>query len=70
MDNRLLLLQAQIEPYLHQIAALLPEPYRLTLIARHREIEQAEIVMTVDDLSRVADVLARHLPTPQGGQQG
>lgn len=45
------------------VAEELPDAYRLTLIARHTEIERAEIVLTDDDLAKAAATLAHHAPS-------
>ena len=43
-------LQTSIEPHLERIEKILPKEYRLTLVARHTTMPEAEIVLTLDNL--------------------
>ena len=48
-----------LTPLLGRIADLLPG-YRLTLVGRHAEREDGEIILSSDDLPQASAVLARH----------
>lgn len=53
-------LRAQIAPYLDAVQQLLPEDYRVTLVARHLRLEEAQFVLTSDDnLEATANCLLR-----------
>ena len=52
-------LRILLTPLLGRIADLLPG-YRLTLVGRHAEREDGEIILSSDDLPQASAVLARH----------
>jgi hypothetical protein len=52
-------LGAAIERRLMLIEELLPLDYRLTLLARHTTIDDADILLTVDDIDLVIAALER-----------
>jgi hypothetical protein len=57
---QLVLIRPRIETLLVGIKELLPEHYRLTLVARSDKHPHAEIVFTEDDLFKVCDLLSEH----------
>jgi hypothetical protein len=53
-------IRAQLAPYLDAIQRLLPEDYRITLIARHLKLEEAQLILTEDDnIEAAANCLLR-----------
>jgi hypothetical protein len=53
-------LRAAMTPYLEAIQQMLPEDYRVTLVARHLNLEEAQFVLTEDDdVEAVANCLLR-----------
>jgi hypothetical protein len=49
----------QIEPHLERIEKLLPEHYKLTLVARTEALEDGDIVITLDDLDKAMGAIDR-----------
>ena len=58
-DDRLKILHAEIERHLNQIATLFKPGMLLTFVARKPGNDEADVVLTVDDLSEVRKVLDR-----------
>ena len=53
----LALIQMSFDRHLQQMAAELPDGYRLTLVARNTTRPDADIVMTRDDLWKVSEAI-------------
>lgn len=70
MSERLLQLQLEIEAHLERIERLLPKTYTLTLLARNREMGDADILMTMDDLECVIAAIKQLRPRDPINQPG
>lgn len=61
MSANLRLIQLEIEQHLSRIEKLLPDAYKLTLVARYtkEDLADADIVLTLDDLEKVMGAIDR-----------
>jgi len=59
MFNALEELQQNIEIHLDHIQKLLPDNYKITLLARTDECPDGDILLTIDDLGRVMAAIHR-----------
>ena len=59
MNDRLKRLHVEIERHLNEIAVLFKPEMRLTFIARLPGNDEADVILTVDDLNEVAKVIER-----------
>lgn len=61
MSANLRQIQLDIEVHLARIERLLPAAYKLTLVARYTkdDLEDADIVMTLDDLEKAMEAIDR-----------
>lgn len=57
----LVLLKQELASRLADIAEVLPNEYRLTLIARHTRLADAEIVVTDDNMKLASGALAKRI---------
>lgn len=60
MPMHLVLIRPRIETLLVGISELLPEHYKLTLVARSDKTPNDEIVLTEDNLETVGKLLVEH----------
>ena len=60
MATNLELIQRTFERQLVSMQGMLPDEYRLTLVARNPKHEGSEIIMTRDDLREVGTLAIRH----------
>lgn len=60
IPTQLVWLRPQIEAHLIRISQLLPEGYKLTLVARNVNHPNAEIILTEDSMTEVSEVLKSH----------
>ena len=52
---KMAMIHMHCERHLNLIAEALPKEYALTLVCRHKTMDRASILLTVDDLSKVID---------------
>lgn len=63
MPLSIVLIRRQIENRLVGISELLPEGYKITFFARTEKHDNAEIILTEDNLQKVVDILSEHIPS-------